>query len=67
MDKSVDNGTNATTCDFCGKLIPKPRPGQKYCPGGHCRNRDWMAKNRIIMYHKDGSYMGEIRIKNGKP
>jgi hypothetical protein len=34
---------NPYTCDHCGKKLLNPRPKQRFCPGGHCRNAAWRA------------------------
>jgi hypothetical protein len=59
---AVDNASEAISCLWCHSTIAKPKKGQKYC-SQTCRNRHWMQQHRIMLYDKQGKYIGELRIK----
>jgi hypothetical protein len=33
------------SCDHCEKKLRNPRPKQRFCPGGRCRNAAWRANH----------------------
>jgi len=48
----VEDGADAAvetaspdTCEYCAKKLRNPRPKQRFCPGGRCRNAAWRANH----------------------
>jgi hypothetical protein len=43
MDEAADGKAKKRVCEHCQRAIRNPRPKQRFCPGGKCRNAAWRA------------------------
>jgi len=54
------NGSNGTSCEYCGKEF-KPKRGKRFC-STKCRARAWQAKGTTFV-SPDGKMVTTVRFK----